>query len=345
MKIKKKKLYRVVAVVVIGLVSTAFAARQVSAAPRTDSSPHQIRNNDKVIKFWTNSRVAKAVPRAFNRNHRSGRFSPASRWSNDWINMGSPWALGGDIQGNTGRVFFEMGGSYWTCSASAISDTASDRSIVLTAAHCAYDESGRYGFARQWMFVPDYSALPSKYDPNGLFCTGTSRGCWTANSLVVSSAYATAGGFNSEAVVHDYAFAVTGLGGKTNVQLDSVVDPNPVSWSGMDGMEDTFLFGYPAAGRYKGSTLIYCRGPLEYDGKLFYATYKVGCSMTGGSSGGPWLSPFENSGTQTGSGVVISLNSYGYGGTKAMYGPILGLEASTMFESSLTVSENTLVTP
>ena len=345
MKIKKKKWYRIAAVVAIGVVSTAIAVRQVSAAPDRNGAPAQIRNNDKVIKFWTNARIAKAKPRAFNRMYRSGRFLPASRWSNDWINVGSPWTLGGDIQSNTGRVFFEMGGSYWTCSASVVADTATDRSIVLTAGHCAYDESGRFGFANRWMFVPDFSALPTKYDPNGLFCAATSRGCWTADSLIVSSAYATAGGFNLTAVVHDYAFATTGIGGKSNTQLDAAVTPNVGSWTELEGNEDAFLFGYPSAGRYKGATLIYCRGPVEFDGRLFYATYKVGCSMTGGSSGGPWLTPFENSGTETGSGIVVSVNSYGYGGTKAMYGPMFGAETATMFQTAHTATEDTLVTP
>jgi hypothetical protein len=75
-----------------------------------------------------------------------------------------------------------------------------------------------------------------------------------------------------------------------------------------------------------------------------YQTYKVGCSMTGGSSGGPWLTPFENSGPDAGSGTVMSVNSYGYGGRKAMYGPILGAETATMFSVAQTTSSNVLVT-
>lgn len=337
MKLSKKK-FRVVAVVVLGLAGTLLAARQVSAAPLPT------RSQDATVRFWTNARVAKAKPRIFNRDPRTGRFARAANWS-EYFNSGSRWTAGGDIYRNVGRVFFEMGGSYWTCSASAVKDTESGRSIVVTAAHCAYDETGRAGFARYWMFVPEYATLPAKYDPSGLFCPATSLGCWAADSLVVSRAYATAGGFNETAVVHDYAFAVVGEGGKSGVQLDSVVNPNTASWTEQSAMDDTFLFGYPAAGRYKGSQLIYCRGPLEYDGKLMYQTYRVGCSMTGGSSGGPWLTPFEYSGPDAGSGVVISVNSYGYAGRKAMYGPILGAETASMFDVAGTTDSNVLVSP
>lgn len=335
---KNKKKIRLVAVLVVGLVGTLFAARQVSAAPQGT------RNHDETVRFWTNARIAKARPRTFARNPRTGRFARTTNWG-EYFNTGTRWTAGGDVYRNTGRVFFEMGGSFWMCSASAVKDTKTDRSVVLTAAHCAYDETGRYGFANHWMFVPEYATLPANFDPDGLFCTATSLGCWTADSLVVSRSYATAGGFNEQAVIHDFAFAAVGAGGKSDSQLDSVVTPNTASWTEHSAMDDTFLFGYPAAGRFKGSQLIYCRGPLEYDGKLMYQTYRVGCSMTGGSSGGPWLSPFEYSGQGTGSGVVMSVNSYGYAGRKAMYGPIFTVETATMFGVAQTTDTNILVTP
>ena len=76
-------------------------------------------------------------------------------------------------------------------------------------------------------------------------------------------------------------------------------------------------FGYPAAGRYKGKDLTYCAGPTFNDSMNANATWGIACNMTGGSSGGPWLSGF----TTAGAGVLTSLNSYGYGGLSNMYGP------------------------
>lgn len=334
----KKKLIRFMIALVMAVGSAAVAVREVSARPQWP------RGHDATIRFWTNARIAKAVPREFNRDPLTRKFT-RTRGGTEYFNTGSQWTGGGDVNKNVGRVFFEMGGSYWTCSASAVLDTKTDRSVVLTAAHCAYDETGRYGFAHYWMFVPDWATLPSQYDPNGLFCPSTSLGCWAADSLVVSSAYAGAGGFNETAVVHDYAFAAVSSGGKLGGQLDAVVNPNPGNWTQQSAADDTFLFGYPAAGRYKGSALVYCRGPLDFDGRLMYQTYKVGCSMTGGSSGGPWFTPFEKAGPDAGSGTVVSVNSYGYGGRKVMYGPIFGAETATMFAAAQTTSSNVIVSP
>lgn len=333
---RRGKLLRLVTVAVIAALGASLVARQVSAAPQRP------KGHDATIRFWTNARVAKAQPRDFSRDPRTRRFA-RMRSGSEYVNSGSQWTAGGDVNKNVGRVFFEMGGNYWTCSASALKDTKAERSVVLTAAHCAYDETGRFGFARYWMFVPDYATLPSKYDPAGQFCASTSLGCWAADALVVSGAYAGAGGFNETAVLHDYAFAVVSTGGKLDGQLDAVVNPNQASWTEQTNMDDTYLFGYPASGRYKGSTLIYCRGPLEFDGNTMYETYKVGCGMTGGSSGGPWFTPFERSGPNAGSGTVISVNSYGYGGRKAMYGPIFGTETADMFGVAQTTNANIVV--
>ena len=40
--------------------------------------------------------------------------------------------------------------------------------------------------------------------------------------------------------------------------------------------------------------------------------------MTGGSSGRPWFSPFDEA---AGMGALTSVNPYGYRGGSAMYGP------------------------
>ena len=117
--------------------------------------------------------------------------------------------------------------------------------------------------------------------------------------------------------MHDYAFAMVGAGGKSGTaQLDSTVGGHPIQFSAVSGGADTYLFGYPAAGKYRGNDLVYCRGPLGFDPNVANATYRVGCNMTGGSSGGGWYTPFGG-----GSGTLVSVNSYGYSGITAMHGP------------------------
>ena len=60
--------------------------------------------------------------------------------------------------------------------------------------------------------------------------------------------------------------------------------------------------------------------------------------MTGGSSGGPWLSSFS-----TGRGTATSLNSYGYGGIKAMYGPIFNAQTQATYNAARVGLGNTVV--
>jgi hypothetical protein len=298
--------------------------------------------HDRVVAFWTNGRVARAIPRDFTFDPASRSFRPAAKpgggSGGSSTTLGSSWTTGGEVLKTTGKVLFAMGGSYYVCSASVADDTASGRSIILTAGHCAYDESGA-AFASNWMFVPDYDTAPVSLNTSGSFCAITSLGCWTASALVVARDYATAGGSNHHAVAHDYASAVVGAGGKSGTaQLDSTVGGHPIQFSAVTGGADTYLFGYPAEGRYRGKDLTYCRGSLGFDPNTANATYRVGCNMTGGSSGGPWFTPFG-----TGSGTMVSVNSYGYSGITAMHGPKLNSETQTMFNTAASANTNTIV--
>lgn len=314
--------------------ATGAAARDASQPGRSE--------HDRVVAFWTNERAAQAIPRDFDFDPNRRSFRPRAKQAagsggSSTTTLGSSWTAGGEVLKTTGKVLFAMGGTYYVCSASVADDTESLRSIILTAAHCAYDESGG-AFATNWMFIPDYDSAPASLDTAGSFCARTSLGCWTASALVVAGGYATAGGFNNQAVVHDYAFAVVGVGGKSGAQLDSTVGGHPIQFSEVSGGANTYLFGYPAAGRYKGKDLVYCRGPLGFDPYTANATYRVGCNMTGGSSGGPWFTPFS-----AGSGTMMSVNSYGYSGITAMHGPKLNAETLSMFTTAASANTNTIV--
>jgi hypothetical protein len=311
-----------------------------SSAVAQAARPTRLSAHDRVVAFWTNERVANAVSRDFTFDPRNRSFRPAAKpaGGGSSTTLGSSWNAGGEVLKSTGKVLFALGGSYYVCSASVADDNVAGRSIILTAAHCAYDET-RGAFATNWMFVPDYDSAPAALDASGAFCARTSLGCWTASSLIVARGYATAGSFNNQAVVHDYAFAVVGGGGKSGTaQLDATVGGHPIQFSAVDGGANTYLFGYPASGRYKGNDLVYCRGPLGFDAYTSNATYRVGCNMTGGASGGPWFAPFA-----AGAGTMVSVNSYGYSGLTAMHGPKLNAEAQSMFTTAASANTNTIV--
>src|SRR5690606_9359460 len=106
--------------------------------------------------------------------------------------------------------------------------------------------------------------------------------------------------------------------------------------------EEMFAFGYPAAGRYDGNDLTYCAGRTESDPFRHDGTYRLACTMSDGSSGGPWLSSFARDGD---SGRISSVNSYGYAGSRSMFGPKFGdATAETLaVASDATVTANTIV--
>ena len=89
--------------------------------------------------------------------------------------------------------------------------------------------------------------------------------------------------------------------------------------TGTLGFTKPRLLGFPSAEPFNGRTLFECRGTA----KLVKSTkdpgpeLKVGCDMTPGSSGGPWLVAT----TSKGFGKIISVNSNGP--PNVMYGPRL----------------------
>ena len=333
------------ALVLVALPVLIGAGNGNDAAARAE---HQ-----RIIDFWTPERVARAVPRDFIFDPGGGRYVPAHHRpghpggpgggpgdGDSTVVTGDSWTGGGEVADGTGKVLFAMGSSYFICSASVVDDTANGRSIILTAAHCVFDESTGL-FATNWMFIPNYDAAPAQLTTNGSFCPQTEYGCWSATALTVHNGYATAGGFNDQAVLYDWGFAVVGLGGHSGDTLvetlgDFAASFNPVP---VDSSVTGHAFGYPAEKRYKGNDLIYCSNKIDGDPYNDDDTYRMNqCKLNGGSSGGPWFSGFEN-----GSGTLISVNSYGYGGVTAMHGPFFNSDTAATYNAALTATSNTKV--
>ncbi len=302
--------------------------------------------HEQVVAHWTAERLAAAIPRDFVFDGDRG-FVPRAKptqppgggggGSGSGFTSGASWNAGGVIKERTGKVYFEMGGGAYVCSGTVATDTRAGYSLVLTAAHCAYDEVARR-FATNWLFIPDFDQAPT------FTCGNTEYGCWTASSLVVHSGYATAGGFNTQATLHDFAFAVVGPGGKSGAaQLDQAVGSFPVSIPGFTGTGQTsYAFGYPASGKYKGNDLVYCAGSIFEDPYNEELTWGLPCKMTGGSSGGPWLSGFN---TATASGSLSSLNSYGYGGVSAMHGPKFNSDTAAVLSAANSATNQNVTVP
>jgi V8-like Glu-specific endopeptidase len=327
-------------VLAFGLLSAFLAAPAVAAAPPSVASTEAFtvaREHQRVVRYWTADRMRKARPReGITVQRASSTAEPIiGAPAGSGIVTGASWTRGGLVERTTGKVFFSMGSGNWVCSGSVVSDSVTQRSVVITAGHCVYDVDANV-WASDWTFVPDYDAAATGD------CATTAYGCWTATALVAHRQYTTAGAYNNQALEHDWAFAVVGAGGRTGTaQLDDVVESQEISFSRIPSGRWVHAFGYPATAPYGGDDLVHCKGPVTSDAMTEGATYGLGCYMTGGSSGGPWLSGLNR---ETGVGTVVSVNSYKYADDPSrMYGPVLGYKAEATFTAALTVSRNTSV--
>ncbi len=343
------------------LVGAALAPAHAASERGLEASGGRA-EHERIVAFWTPERVAQAVPRDFEFDPATRGFRPAPAKKPDGKPGGgkpggdsggdssatvaaASWEGEGGVAQTTGKVLFQMSGSYYVCSASVVDDQLEGQSLVLTAAHCVYDETKpeATAFATEWVFIPDYDALPERLTADGKFCASTAHGCWTAEAIAVHAGYAAAGGFNDQAVQHDFAVVrVAGGGLDGTTELDAAVGSQSAWFGGevdADGAEtpDTYLFGYPAEKKYDGTDLVYSLGPLGRDPNTGGATYRVGSGLNGGSSGGGWYTPFD---PETGDGLQISVNSYGYAGSKAMHGPVLGDDALAVYEAAESAAGN-----
>jgi V8-like Glu-specific endopeptidase len=161
---------------------------------------------------------------------------------------------------------------------------------------------GPGAYVTNFAFVPAYNNGSAPY------------GVWSATALATTSQWQTAGDFN-----YDVGFAVVGqVNGR---YLSDVVGSQTIGFNQARG-HFLYSFGYPQARPYDGTTLDYCSDAATNDTLGGTADQRLDCNMTGGSSGGPWFDGFS---TTSGTGVQVSVNSFGYTGERnAMYGPYFG---------------------
>jgi len=314
------------ALLVAPLLLLSLVPAAVSAAPPRDA---KAAHHAKVLAYWTRERIANARPRDFTWDAVRG-FQPKAKpgTGGGGTVTGASWTAGGNILTGTGRVLFTLSGTDYICSGSVVRESNSAKAIVLTAGHCVVENDGT--FATNWLFIPSFDTAPT------YTCANTTYGCWVADELYADAAFASAGSFNDTAVQHDWAFAVVSGGGKSNTaQLDTTVGGAfGIAFSGVSSGNTLSAFGYPAAGKYHGNDLVYCKGPIGTDPGTGGTTWSMACDMTGGSSGGPWVSTTTTNYTYA-STTLRSLNSYGYSGIRNMYGPKFNSNTQAVFNSAV----------
>lgn len=289
----------------LGSPGTASGASGPSTGAETAPAATSAADADRVEAYWTTRRM---------RNAQSAERPDASHPSTAPVARGAQTKVGpkkpggtptptASVTATTGKVFFTLGGTNYVCSGAATS--SSNRDVVTTAGHCVKDGTGAW--ATNWAFVPAYNNGSRPY------------GTWTARTLVTTSGWANQGDIN-----YDGGFAV--MNTLSGAHLTDVVGGQGIGFNLARGLYYN-AYGYPAAGKFNGETLKSCSGTATNDVWGGTQSQSIPCDMTGGSSGGPWL---------TGS-TINSVNSFGYSGVpNRMFGPYFGSAIQSAYNTAAT---------
>ena len=72
------------------------------------------------------------------------------------------WPYKGDVQTSTGRILFEFPNTaIFVCSGTVVKSDTTGRSVVLTAAHCIYNDALK-SFSRNAVFIPDQGSTTGR---------------------------------------------------------------------------------------------------------------------------------------------------------------------------------------
>ncbi|KUM77017.1 trypsin-like serine peptidase [Streptomyces curacoi] len=237
-----------------------------------------------------------------------------------------------------GKVFFDSPEGTMVCSATVVQDPAhpGKSNLVWTAGHCVH-AGKRGGWYRNIAFVPSYnnSGMSAAQLKNAPKEQVTPYGVWWADGAQTSDQWIEQGGATGgDGASYDFAVIhVTPEGGSNGKSLEETVgsalpvDFNAPAVPEVDGIK---AIGYPAAAPYDGQKLYQCQ---DKPGRLSLNTsdptmYRIGCTMTGGSSGGGWVATGSD-----GKPALVSNTSIGPVDAGWLAGPRLGKEAKGVFDS------------
>ncbi|GAA4976334.1 peptidase [Kineococcus glutinatus] len=304
-----------------GQAAAAPAAPAPGPATTLLSAAGGAGEQQRVATYWTPERMRAAVPLDVSRTAEQqaggttagARPLSATTALSEVVGRGSrttaapaqttgvPWSGGGAVARIAGKVFFVSGGRPYVCSGSSVE--SGNRSTVVTAGHCL-TEGGVD--ATDVAFVPGYSAGNAPY------------GTWVATALSTTSQWRDGDQATAAAMNYDVGFAVVAPR-PDGARLADVVGAFPIAFDAPAGQR-LAVFGYPSSAPYDGQSLQHCRGRGFADTSPQSTDLGVNCFMTGGSSGGPWLSGFDGS-----TGTVTSVVSFSYAGADSvLYGPRFG---------------------
>ncbi|MBV2357046.1 hypothetical protein KUM39_22170 [Streptomyces sp. J2-1] len=232
-----------------------------------------------------------------------------------------------------GKVFFDSPAGAMVCSGTVIKDVnhPGRSNLVWTAGHCVH--AGRDGgWYRNLAFVPAYNDL-GRADTRGAGAAEIAPyGTWWADWASTSDQWIE-GGSEQGGAGAAYDFAVLHVkpsaGGRSLEETVGAALDVDFSEPGTAGVPSMGAWGYPAAAPFDGQRMFKC---LDRPGRLSLGPalptmYRIGCTMTGGSSGGGWFR------VRDGRTVLVSNTSIGPADNTWLAGPRLGAEAEALYQN------------
>ncbi|MGX5185551.1 trypsin-like serine peptidase [Streptomyces avermitilis] len=234
-----------------------------------------------------------------------------------------------------GKVFFDSPEGSMVCSGTVIKDVnhPGKSNLIWTAGHCVH-AGGSGGWYRNIAFVPAYNDLGKSA---AALSDATSSevapyGQWWADWASTSHQWISGGDETGGAgAPYDYAVLhVKPESGSKSLE-ETVGAALDVDFSAPSAQEVSAMgaWGYPAAPPYDGQQMFKC---LDEPGRLSLSPslptmYRIGCTMTGGSSGGGWFRVVD------GETKLVSNTSIGPSDNTWLAGPQLGKGAKALYDT------------
>ncbi|MER7486742.1 hypothetical protein ABTY20_12760 [Streptomyces sp. NPDC126497] len=237
-----------------------------------------------------------------------------------------------------GKVFFDSPEGTMVCSATVVQDPANPgkSNMVWTAGHCVH-AGKKGGWYRNIAFVPSYNdaGRSAKELETATKEEIAPYGVWWGDWAQTSDQWIEQGGATGgDGASYDFAVIhVTPEKGGNGKSLEETVGSAlPVDFDAPAVPEagELTAIGYPAAPPYDGQTLYRCQ---DEPGRLSLAEsdptmYRIGCSMTAGSSGGGWVATGSD-----GKPALVSNTSIGPVTAGWLAGPRLGDVAKGVYDA------------
>lgn len=215
-----------------------------------------------------------------------------------------------------GVMFFKQAGIGYRCSAASIGNYA-----IWTAGHCVHAGDGTSGtndgtWSTDIIFVPGYK--------NG----NIPLGAWKADELWITPEW-----HAFKDLRYDMGGVILDL--NDGQKISQVVGSLGFAYN-MDNSLHWMNVAYPSEAPFNGGTQQICSASFAYADTSFPSPNPVsmGCDMTRGSSGGPWILDF--SGTAGSNNLLNGNNSYRYSSRpEELYSPYFDSDALN-FRNTLT---------